>query len=91
MSLQNQTFKDFEWIIVDDCSDDLNKALFRKIKNDAGFSVFIISNPINYKQAKSKNIGLKYANGRYVKFLDADDLIDVDHLENQYNSIQINS
>ena len=37
MSLQNQTFKDFEWIIVDDCSDDFNKTLFRKIKNSAFF------------------------------------------------------
>ena len=86
MSLQNQTFKDFEWIIVDDCSDDFNKTLFRKIKNSAIFSVFIISNSINYRQAKSKNIGLKHAKGKYVKFLDADDLLDENHLENQYNA-----
>ena len=88
ISLQNQTFQYFEWIIIDDCCDDFNKALFQKIKNDASFSVLIISNPKNYKQSKSKNIGLKHANGRYVKFLDADDLIDVYHLENQYNSIR---
>ena len=53
MSLQNQTFKDFEWIIVDDCSDDLNKALFEN-KKRCRLSVFIISNPINYKQANLK-------------------------------------
>jgi len=88
ISLQNQTFKDFEWIIIDDCSNEMNTALFQQIKTDASFSVIVISNPINFRQARSKNIGLQHAKGKYIKFLDADDLLDIDHLENQYNAIQ---
>jgi glycosyltransferase involved in cell wall biosynthesis len=87
-SLECQSFKNFEWIIVDDCSNLENKHLFNKIKNIASFTVRIISNPTNFKQAKSKNIGLEHSNGEYIKFLDADDLIDPCHLQNQLLSIE---
>ena len=87
-SLKNQTYQNFEWIIVNDCSNDENEYLFNKIKNEANFHVIIITNKINYKQARSKNIGLKHANGKFIKFLDADDLIDINHLENQYNLLK---
>lgn len=90
-SLEHQTFKDFEWIIVDDNSDKYNIKLIKSIKDKASFSVRIIRNSRNLKQAKSKNIGLTVAKGKYVKFLDADDLLDVKHLENQFNLLNAKS
>jgi len=86
-SLEKQTYKDFEWVIVDDCSNQENKDIFKNIQKQASFSVVIISNKTNLKQAKSKNIGLNYAKGKYIKFLDADDLLDRKHLENQLKQI----
>ena len=40
ISLQNQTFKDFEWIIIDDCSDEMNKALFQQINLFCNYALF---------------------------------------------------
>lgn len=90
-SLENQTLKDFEWIIVDDNSDDYNRQLIERIKERASFPVHIIRNMNNLRQAKSKNIGLDYAKGKYIKFLDADDLLDDKHLENQYNLLNFSN
>ncbi|WP_164975330.1 glycosyltransferase family A protein [Lutibacter sp. HS1-25] len=87
-SLENQTFKNFEWIIVDDASNKKNQLLFDKISEVATFKVLIIRNSKNLLQSKSKNIGLKKAKGKFIKFIDADDLIDCEHLENQYNLIK---
>jgi glycosyltransferase involved in cell wall biosynthesis len=83
-SMDSQTFKDFEWIIVDDNSDLKNKAFYKEIKETAPFDVVIIENEVNLRQAKAKNIGFSAAKGKYIKFIDADDLIDNFHLENQY-------
>lgn len=87
-SLEKQTFKNFEWIIVDDNSDEYDEQLIKAIKNKASFSVQIIRNSTNLRQAKSKNIGLKHSSGKYIKFLDADDLLDERHLENQFNLME---
>jgi glycosyltransferase involved in cell wall biosynthesis len=87
-SLAKQTFQNFEWIIVDDNSDNDNKKLIQGIEKIASFPVRIIRNEINLRQAKSKNIGLTEAKGKYIKFLDADDLLDKKHLENQYYLIE---
>ncbi len=82
-SLNNQSLKNFEWIIVDDFSDSKNKKHFETIGNTANFSVRIIENKINLRQAKSKNIGLNVAKGDFIKFLDADDFLDKYHIANQ--------
>jgi len=87
-SLAAQTYGNFEWIIVDDNSNDENKEIFSNIRNQAKFSVVIITNETNIRQAASKNIGLKQAKGKYIKFLDADDLLDEKHLENQLYAIE---
>lgn len=87
-SLENQIFKGFEWVIIDDNSDEYNEQLIKSIKDQASFPVKIIRNSTNLRQAKSKNIGLVVAQGEYIKFLDADDLLDEKHLENQYNLLK---
>lgn len=89
-SLKNQTYRDFEWIIVDDNSNKLNQEIYSKIKKTANFKVKIIRNESNFRQAKSKNIGLKNCDGDFIKFLDSDDLLDKNHLQNQLN-VLINS
>lgn len=82
-TLKNQTYKNFEWIIVNDNSNKEHRKIIESIKEKATFPVFIINNKINLKQSRSKNIGLAHAKGKYIKFLDADDLLDTKHLENQ--------
>lgn len=82
-SLSNQTFTDFEWIIIDDCSNRNTKDVLQIILSEAKFNVTLIQNEINSGQTRSKNLGIKKAKGKYIKFLDSDDLLDECHLENQ--------
>lgn len=73
--LHNQTSSDWEWIIVDDFS---NNTIRTKLKNNQDFvtnKIKIIYNNENLKASKSRNIGLKDASGSNVVFLDSDDEI----------------
>ncbi len=75
-----QTFTDFELIIVDDCSTDNTAAV---VQSFADPRLVLIRNPRNYKLAKSLNIGIGAAKGRYIARLDADDLNLPERLANQ--------
>ena len=73
-SVLNQTFKDIEVIVVDDCSTDGSynfcKSLYENNKR-----VKIIHHQKNKGVALSRNSGLREAQGKYVTFLDNDDVI----------------
>ena len=71
-SVLNQTFQDFEIILVydDNNLDDL-KTLENEYKNNS--KIKIIKNKSNLGAGISRNIGIKYAKGEIISFLDADD------------------
>ncbi len=85
--LKNQSLSSWEWIIVDDFSNEQNKA---KIKNEISFTddkIKIVFNKENLKAAKSRNIGLQYVAGNNVVFLDSDDEITSRFVENRLMKI----
>lgn len=86
-----QRFKDFEVIIVDDCSTDnsLKKCSESVLKGK--IPCRIIQNSENKGVAATRNIGLKEAKGKYVCFVDSDDYIQPDFLENLYNLCEKNN
>lgn len=71
-SVLNQTYKDFELIIVDDGSTDKSSEVISKYRSDS--RVKIVSQK-NRGLSAARNTGLKYAKGSYVYFIDSDDLI----------------
>lgn len=78
-SVVNQTYTNWELVIVDDGSTDDTAAEARQIvEND--LRIKYIYQP-NGKQGKARNTGIKQANGTYIAFLDADDLWIPDTLE----------
>lgn len=84
-SLQAQTFKEFELIVVNDCSQDQSiNILCEYQKDDKRISIINMSE--NRGAAISRNEGLKKARGEYVIFLDADDFFYDKMLEDVYNT-----
>lgn len=79
-SILNQTFKDFEIIIVDDAStDDSYKICHERYSKNE--KVRIIRYEKNQGSAFSRNTGIENAHGKYIYFLDSDDLIMTNTLE----------
>jgi len=89
-SVQNQTYHNWEMIIVDDCSTDATVAIVEKMA--------LLDNRIQLFQSKknsgtgiARNRALQKAKGRYISFLDADDLWKPEKLENQIDFLKNNN
>ena len=70
-SILDQTFENYELIIVDDASTDNT---FEIIENINDQRIKYLRNEANKGQSASLNIGAAIAKGRYLAFLDSDDL-----------------
>ena len=71
-TIKNQSFKDFEIIVVDDHSTDNSKIkISHALKN---YKIKLIKLNKNGGPAKARNIGIKKARGKYIAFIDSDDL-----------------
>ena len=71
-SVLNQTYKDFEFLIVDDGSTDATRDIIKSYSDDR---IRLIENGRNLSQVTSLNIGLDHAHSEYVARIDADDVM----------------
>lgn len=79
-SVINQTYKNLEIILVDDKSpDNSGKIADEYAKKDKRIKV--VHKPKNEGPSKARNIGLSYATGVFVAFIDSDDFVDLDWFE----------
>src|SRR6056300_753748 len=83
-SIINQSFQNWELIIVDDASTDktieqLNMLLHKKVKQQ----FWILQNKTNKNLSYSRNRGIKKAQGRFLAFIDHDDIWSRNKLEEQ--------
>lgn len=86
-SVFNQTFSDYELIVVNDCSTDSTQILIQRYKDKR---VKLINNPTNYGLTKSLNIGLKFCQGSYIARLDADDIASPHRIARQFQFMEKN-
>ncbi len=88
-SLQSQTYQNWECLIVDDGSTDATPDVVAElVRHDARVKSF---RQQNQRQAAAKNLGLQNARGKYVLFLDADDLVEPRKLESQVDYLENHS
>ena len=84
----NQTYQNFELIIIDDCSSDKTVELLKQYGDSR---IKILVNEKNSGAAYSRNRGIAEAKGDYIAFLDGDDLWLEEKLERQLNFMQQNN
>ena len=89
-SVLNQTFKDFEYIIVDDGSTDNTKEIIESYKDKRIKYFYAGENKGFFNYNKAVNLGLKKCKGKYIARLDADDICYKNRLEVQYNCLERN-
>lgn len=88
-SIKNQTLKDIEVILVDDGStDDSLKILKEFALMDHRFHLIQQNNLF---AGAARNNGIKIAKGEYVLFLDADDIFELNFIENMYENVKLNN
>jgi len=81
-SVISQTFQNWEMIIVDDCSNDNSRDIISELtaKDERLKSIFLEE---NVGAAEARNVAIKQARGKYIAFLDSDDIWVVNKLEKQ--------
>lgn len=86
----NQTYKNWELLVVNDCSTDNSKKIIEEYeKKDK--RIHMIELEHNSGAAIARNTGIENSKGRYIAFLDADDLWDKRKLEKQLKFIKENN
>jgi teichuronic acid biosynthesis glycosyltransferase TuaG len=77
-----QTFIDFEWILIDDCSTDNTREKLRELSlKDTRVKPVLLEK--NSGPIVARNMGMEIAKGRFIAFIDADDLWTKEKLEKQ--------
>jgi len=81
-SILDQTYKNFEFVIVEDCSTDKTWDIIQKYaKKDK--RIITVKNDVNLNAGGSSNKGLKLCKGKYIVRMDADDWSYPDRIEKQ--------
>lgn len=88
-SVLNQTFRDFEFIIVDDGSVDNTLEIVKRFAA-ADQRIIVISKP-NSGPGDSRNVGIQKARGEWIAVIDADDVCEPTRLEKQIGLASNNS
>ena len=87
-SVISQTYKNWELIIIDDCSTDNTKEIVSSYKDKR---ILFFANSENSGAAFSRNRALSLAKGRWIAFLDSDDIWEKEKLEKQIAFMECNS
>jgi len=82
-SVINQTYKNWNLIILDDCSNDGTQEFLNQLETNKKVEVILLKK--NKGPSFCRNLGLRLTKSKYVAFLDADDFWDSNKLEDQIN------
>ena len=88
-SVQRQTYRNWELIFIDDCSVDNTTSIVQRMSL-SDRRIKLLKNVTNSGAAVSRNNGLKETEGRWVAFLDSDDLWEPTKLEKQVRFMEEN-
>ena len=83
-SLVNQTLKEIEIIIINDCSTDNSKNILDEYEKKYQ-NIKVFHNKTNKGIGYNRNLGIKKASGEFIGFIDSDDWVEKNMFEKMYN------
>ena len=86
-SILNQSFSEFELILINDGSKDNSQKILEEYKKKYEDKIELV-NQTNIGVAKTRNKAIKLAKGQYIMFIDNDDYIDKDYIEKHMQKIE---
>lgn len=86
LSVFQQTYQDWELIIVDDGSNDKTPSILSSINDER----VIVITQRNHGRGYARNVALQHCSGEYIAFLDGDDMINRERLEKQVSFLENN-
>lgn len=90
-SLLNQTYDNIELICVDDCGNDKSIELTEKLCEQYPEKIRIIYGEKNVGLGAARDIGMQYATGEYISFIDSDDYVETDFIKQYMDKAQKNN
>ncbi|MBC2053964.1 glycosyltransferase family 2 protein [Listeria welshimeri] len=87
-SVLSQSYQNFQLIIVDDYSTDHSIEKIKEYLSD--YRIQLVQLPRNMGVAKARNVGIKHSLGRFIAFLDSDDVWQPEKLKKQVRMIESN-
>ena len=87
-SVLNQTYTNWELIIVDDCSSDDSLSIIQKYARIDSRIRYLRTDKPSGSPTLPRNMGIKEAKGRYIAFLDSDDIWLPNKLSDQFKSLR---
>jgi glycosyltransferase involved in cell wall biosynthesis len=81
-SILNQTFVDFEFIIIDDCSTDNSLEIIKSYKDPR---IVLIENNVNKGYVYGLNYAISISKGEFIARMDSDDISEINRLQIQYS------
>jgi len=85
-SVKNQSFRDWECIVIDDGSTDNTKEIVDIFISEDSRYKYIYQ--ANKGVSSARNIGIKAASGDFIQFLDGDDLLQIDKIKSQIDAFE---
>ena len=86
-SIIAQDYSDIEIIVVDDASQDNTGDIAREVLSSSSRPHKLITHPQNMGECASRNTGIENAEGKYICFIDADDVIHENFVKRLYSAI----
>lgn len=90
-SLENQTYKDFDIIIVNDCSTDNTIDIINEWNKDNKLTIKLISNTSNLGPSLSRYYGVVQSNSEWIAFCDSDDWFENCFLETMIDKVEFDN
>jgi glycosyltransferase involved in cell wall biosynthesis len=88
-SLLNQTYRNFEIIVVDDCSTDDSLEVLKKFELEEKVTIYTFKQ--NHGYADACNVGVGLCHGQYIMFAECDDFNEPTHVEVMVKALQTHS